>query len=186
MKTIWDLDELVPYQNEPMPISGHIDLEEKLVDASQRIIAAEPTLIDGYFFYSPDLDEYQLSMQAQTDLVLPSTRSLKPVAYQQDIHINEIYLAPNRQELLENYENDDPVFLLEDYRIDISDILLENIILALPSQVLTDEEREGQEMPHGKDWQVLSEKDFEASQNKQRQEHSPFNQLKGLFDDEDA
>lgn len=183
MKTNWKLDELHPYQNEPLHISGTIDISQALLDKTSDILEAQPSQVDAYIFYNAESQDYQLSMSVETDLVLLSTRSLKPVSYHQSLSVNEIYLTENNAEKIDEYE-DQAVFVLEEDVLDIRPVLLENIILALPIQVLTEEESKGQEMPKGQDWQVISEHDYFEEQRKFSQENSPFNELKSLFQDE--
>lgn len=186
MKTTWNLNDIRLYENEPLHISGQINLEEKLLNKTERILSAEDTHYEGYFFFDPELEEYQLSLSAKTDLVLPSTRSLKPVNYLQELSIFEIYLEEDNTQAIEMYEDNEIVLILESDSIDISHVLLENIVLSLPSQVLTDQEKSGEDLPEGENWQVMTEDQYKESKTKYKQENSPFNELKALFDEEDA
>lgn len=186
MKTTWNLNDIRLYENEPLHFSGQINLEEELLNKTQRIISAEDTHYEGYFFFDPELEEYQLSLSAKTDLVLPSTRSLKPVNYLQEFSIFEIYLEEDNTQAIEMYEDNELVLILETDSIDISHVLLENIVLSLPSRVLTDQEKSGEDLPEGKSWQVMTENQYAESKTKYKQENSPFNELKALFDEEDT
>lgn len=186
MKTTWNLNDIRPYENEPLHFSGTINLEERLLNKTKRILSAEDTHYEGYFFFDPELQEYQLSLSAKTNLVLPSTRSLEPVNYLQELSIFEIYLEEDNTQAIEMYEDNELVLILESDSIDISQVLLENIVLSLPSQILTDQEKSGGNLPKGENWQVMTESQYQESKTKYKQENSPFNQLKALFDEENT
>lgn len=186
MKTTWNLNDIRPYENEPLHFSGTINLEERLLNKTKRILSAEDTHYEGYFFFDPELQEYQLSLSAKTNLVLPSTRSLEPVNYLQELSIFEIYLEQDNTQAIEMYEDNELVLILESDSIDISQVLLENIVLSLPSQILTDQEKSGEDLPEGENWQVMTENQYQESKTKYKQENSPFNQLKALFDEENT
>lgn len=186
MKTTWNLNDIRPYENEPLHFSGTINLEERLLNKTKRILSAEDTHYEGYFFFDPELQEYQLSLSAKTNLVLPSTRSLEPVNYLQELSIFEIYLEEDNTQAIEMYEDNELVLILETDSIDISQVLLENIVLSLPSQILTDQEKSGGNLPKGENWQVMTESQYQESKTKYKQENSPFNQLKALFDEENT
>lgn len=49
--------------------------------------------------------------------------------------------------------------------------------------MLTPEEESGQISLSGKDWEVLSEEDFAALKQGEKEASNPFAQLNGLFDD---
>ena len=186
MKTTWNLNDIRPYENEPLHFSGTINLEERLLNKTKRILSAEDTHYEGYFFFDPELQEYQLSLSAKTNLVLPSTRSLEPVNYLQELSIFEIYLEEDNTQAIEMYEDNELVLILETDSIDISQVLLENIVLSLPSQILTDQEKSDKNLPKGEHWQVMTENQYQESKTKYKQENSPFNQLKALFDEENT
>lgn len=186
MKTTWNLNDIRPYENEPLHFSGTINLEEESLNKTKRILSAEDTHYEGYFFFDPALQEYQLSLSAKTNLVLPSTRSLEPVNYLQELSIFEIYLEQDNTQAIEMYEDNELVLILESDSIDISQVLLENIVLSLPSQILTDQEKSGEDLPEGENWQVMTENQYQESKTKYKQENSPFNQLKALFDEENT
>ena len=62
-------------------------------------------------------------------------------------------------------------------------LLHQYILLNIPLRVLTPEEESGQISLSGKDWEVLSEEDFAALKQGEKEASNPFAQLNGLFDD---
>ena len=72
---------------------------------------------------------------------------------------------------------------MNDDTIDLNESILDNILLNIPLRVLTPEEESGQISLSGKDWEVLSEEDFAALKQEEKEASNPFAQLNGLFDD---
>ncbi len=72
---------------------------------------------------------------------------------------------------------------MNDDTIDLNESILDNILLNIPLRVLTPEEESGQISLSGNDWEVLSEEDFAALKQEEKEASNPFAQLNGLFDE---
>ena len=68
--------------------------------------------------------------------------------------------------------------------IDLTESVADNILLEIPLQVLTEEEKQTDVLPSGTAWQVLSEETYQQMQAEEEQvdKSTPFSQLDGLFD----
>ncbi|GFZ26680.1 YceD family protein [Lactobacillus corticis] len=115
------------------------------------------------------------------DLVVPSSRSLAPVAIHEDFTFTENYL--DRKASAEEAEEVDFIVQIPDGQIDLQEAVEDNILLHIPTTGLTPEEKSKNIFPAGQGWEVISEAEFESEQ-----EHKPnpaFAKLKDLLKNED-
>ncbi|MBA1394030.1 DUF177 domain-containing protein, partial [Lactobacillus sp. XV13L] len=104
-------------------------------------------------------------------LTYPSTRSLTPVNLPIDIQVEELY--SDNPEILkgQNQEEEKELILsLENQRLNLQTAIEDNILLSIPTQVLTPQEQADKIMPHGQQWSVISEDQY---QQKQKQTLNP-------------
>lgn len=157
-------------------------------------ISADLTFADGFYQRAKDLVyevksahvEGQLfydepfvtgNFQVEANLLVPSSRSLEAVPLKQKFSF------------VENYSDHEPtqeekellmIIPLDDDRIDVQTAVEDNMLLNIPSTVLTKEEAEEDLYPEGQGWEVMSEQDF-AGQKKD-QVNPAFARLQGLLD----
>lgn len=157
-------------------------------------ISADLTFADGFYQRAKDLVyevksahvEGQLfydepfvtgNFQVEANLLVPSSRSLEAVSLKQKFSF------------VENYSDHEPtqeekellmIIPLDDDRIDVQTAVEDNMLLNIPSTVLTKEEAEEDLYPEGQGWEVMSEQDF-AGQKKD-QVNPAFARLQGLLD----
>lgn len=186
MKIKWALNELKKYSDEPLQLSGQVDLEEALQSRDNQVLAATPIQVNGILVVE-NQSEYLVDLQLTVGLTLPSSRSLDPVDVSLEIPFSETYLAPGHVPDPEKYTEEEIVIELESEVLDLQKPLEDSILAALPTQVLTKEEREKNIMPSGNEWEVISEEDHYAGANKEgsNEENSPFAALKDLFPEDD-
>ena len=139
-------------------------LLESIKERYDQVLNLEQLQASGQVVYDNGL--YLLDYQLSYDITLPSSRSLEADAALQ-------------KELVE----ENLVLILNDDTIDLNESILDNILLNIPLRVLTPEEESGQISLSGKDWEVLSEEDFAALKQGEKEASNPFAQLNGLFDD---
>lgn len=184
MKLKWALVELKKNGSQPFHLSGYADLSQDLKKAHSELIEVSLIHIDGYLTLEND-DQLLVSLQLDYVLTLPSTRSLEPVELKMRVPMTEIYLSPHAPKA---DVDDELVFRLEYDWIDLKKPIIETILISIPLQVLTEEEKLGkQSMPTGKGWQVLSEEDYERQINEVTDDqeidnNSPFSVLKDYFE----
>lgn len=183
MKTEFYFKELNAYIDVPLEISGEIDLENELIRRTNRIVEASEIDVRGYITNTGG--EYAVDLRLQVDLIVRSSRSLKPVSYAHEVDVSELYVT-TPPSLEEEEDQEEVIFKIEDDFIDLKPIIVENIIVSLPTQVFTQEELEDNVMPEGENWVVISEDDYVKLQSEQNTgENSPFAKLKGIFPDEE-
>mgnify|MGYP000131594233 FL=1 len=112
-------------------------------------------------------------------MVVPSSRSLKPVDYHEDFTFTENYIdrKPTKVEL----EDNDTIVQVENDMIDLQTAVEDNILLHIPVTILTPEEKEKDVYPEGNGWEVVSQATFD--EGKKNQINPAFAKLKNLFDD---
>ena len=57
-------------------------------------------------------------------------------------------------------ERDEEILVLDNDTIDLTNSIEDNILLAIPLQVFTEEELKSSDMPKGNDWEVISEEAY--------------------------
>lgn len=162
-------------------IEDEVETREEFLSRSKKLLfEAKNICVTGDLFYEEPYVTGNFHVTA--DLVLPSSRSLKPVDHHIDFTFTENYTQtkPTKDELDENY---DPIVYIKDDTIDLQTAIEDNILLHIPATVLTKEEQEKGVYPEGEDWEVVSEKTFE--EGKKNQINPAFEKLKNLFNDQD-
>ncbi|CAH1853771.1 DUF177 domain-containing protein [Convivina intestini] len=151
--------QLVKYQENPLLLDTELDLaalaQERFPDL---ILEISPLKVIGKVQYDAS-DIVSLNVQVSGEVVLPSTRSMEPVALAINLGIQERYVG--KPEQLDQFEEDEAVFLLENDQLDVDQVILDNLVAMFPSQVLTPAEAANQEFPKGNDWQVISESNYD-------------------------
>ena len=141
------------------------------------LIDAKNVHLSGDLFYEEPF--VTGSFHATADLVVPSSRSLKPVDYHEDFTFTENYIdrKPTKVEL----EDNDTIVQVENDMIDLQTAVEDNILLHIPVTILTPEEKEKDVYPEGNGWEVVSQATFD--EGKKNQINPAFAKLKNLFDD---
>lgn len=157
------------------------DLKEQLLRREGSIIDLESVNAKGVVSFDDGL--YLLNYQLSYDLTLPSSRSMTPVRLSEQYEVSEVFIAaadvPEKADLIDEHL----VLILEDDQIDLSESILDHILLNIPLKVLTDEEKASEQMPEGKDWAVLTQEQYDAMKADQKQATNPFAALSDLFEE---
>ncbi|MFD1393658.1 YceD family protein [Lacticaseibacillus jixianensis] len=178
----WTLAELAKYRTTPLHFSETLALKADLIARDPEILDVTPITAEGYISF--DDGDVLASVTLKGTMVVPSTRSLKPVDLPLDFTFSEVYLTDPAHE--DKYEEGQLVLILEGDSVDIQAAIEDHILLAVPMQVLTPEEAEAGEMPHGTDWTVMGEEAYQKAQETDEKPNPAFAKLKDLFpDDED-
>ncbi|CUS26065.1 hypothetical protein FC70_GL000538 [Paucilactobacillus oligofermentans DSM 15707 = LMG 22743] len=180
----WSLKELQRYKNEPLHVKEQLDLNEMLTERfPDQVMAVEPVLVDGYVSFKDG--DVMLTLKVNTTLTVPSSRSLKPVQLPTQFDITEFYLSDASH--MDRYEVDEAALVLdEDQKIDLDEAVGENLLLAIPLRVLADDESEdGDDMPTGSGWEVVSEEDYIGNEPKPNTVDPRLAKLKALLPDQD-
>ena len=180
----WSLNELQKYRNEPLVFSETVDLKKPLMNREKELMDVSPINLEGTLIVHEK--EILLHMVVSLNVTLPSARSLKPVLFPMSIGIDEIYIPPSATPGSKIDNEEETVILLDKDMIYLSEAITDAVLLNLPLQVFTQEEEEGQKMPSGNDWLVVSEDEYisDLETQKSETEDPRFAGLKDLFKDE--
>lgn len=152
----------------PLVISEVVDIKSALLERETEILDVSPVKLNGTLLY--DNNSVLAMFSFEVIVTLPSSRTLNPVPYEMTIEVNEryaddIYLS----HVAKTYPNDivNPV---DNYMIDLTESIIDNILLNLPLQVLSDEELSQEELPYGQGWALLTEDAFLKQKQKEAEE----------------
>jgi len=179
----WDVQDVRRYKDKPFEFKESLDLTAELKKrSSEDVLDSTPVEVNGQLFNDKGLVISDVKVKAT--LKVPSTRSLLPVELPIDIRINEVY---NIDEVAaEDLEDYDVVIPIDDDNptINVYESVIDNILLSIPSKVLTKKEEKENIMPSGKNWAVISEEEFKK-QKEEDHVNPEFAKLKNLFKDDD-
>lgn len=187
MKLRWTLMELEKYQGDILMLDDQADLTNSLKERKRDLFDASPVDVQGAISID-NYKRYYVDLTLHVTFTLPSSRSLEPVELELTVPFSEVYLTPdaNRNDM-DDLEND-IVFSLDDDFLDLQKPIEDTLLAAIPMKVLSKEEQEATELPHGTGWEVTLEgDDSEENSESETPENSPFSVLKDLdlFDEEE-
>lgn len=164
----WSLVELEKYQETPLQFNETLDLKNELMNRDKQILDLMPVDVEGFVVVEDE--DYILHYTAKTTITLPSSRSLEPVELPMNFSVDEVFMTPERYEQLDESTPAEDVLLLEKQQLDLSDSVADNILLEIPMQVLTEEEKQFDTMPSGEDWTVISEEEYNRQKEAETEE----------------
>lgn len=172
----YSFEQLHDQTSLPKKVDEDVTITPAFKKRSQRLINAAHNLhVQGHFF--ADGDYVTGSFQVTAEVEAPSTRSLQPVLLHQDFNFTETYC--DHQPTAEELENYPDLIVAEDGMIDLQTAVEDNLLLSLPSTILTPAELKDNLYPHGQGWEVISEQ--EAAKTQKDKPNPAFAKLKGLF-----
>lgn len=153
----WSIGELRRYKEEALNFSETIDVNDALTARDNEILAVAPVTVEGIL--SVGKNEYILHYRLKTNVTVPSARSLEPVDLPLDLSVDEVFMTREQWSSMEE-ERDEEILVLDNDTIDLTDSIEDNILLAIPLQVFTEEELASSDLPKGNDWEVVSEEEY--------------------------
>ncbi|PRY83964.1 YceD family protein [Alkalibacterium olivapovliticus] len=186
MKTKWALNELKKYQDHPLQLDGSVDFEQSLKNRDKEILSVESIQVKGSLANEKN-EVFYVDLVLTALLTLPSSRSLEPVDVTLTIPFSEIYLPQDSPVSIESFTEGEIVEELTTDTLDLQKPIEDAILTNKPTQVYTEEERQSDTMPSGKDWDVLGEEQYHNQPHSGNDsEGDPrFAALKDLFKDKD-
>ncbi|MCS4488857.1 YceD family protein [Streptococcus sciuri] len=158
-----------------------LDLSDVLKQRNTDIIAVDDIRAVGLATYDDGL--YLLHYQLTYRIVLPSSRSMQPVTLVEKEVVDEVFIEKSHLTSKKEFVEQNLALVLESDSIDLKESVVDNILLAIPLRILTDEEVTEESMPSGQNWTVMTEEQYRSLQAKKRNETNPFSNLAGLFED---
>lgn len=122
-----------------------------------------------------------VKLEITGNLIVPSTRSLKPAEVAVSQSVTEVFMLESEEPEPEEEAETPLVTYVVNNQIDLYNMVVDYILLAVPPQVLTAAEQKENAMPQGDDWQVISESDFQQiKQDSKKLPNQEFNKLAAL------
>lgn len=177
---MFNLAEIKKKDNK-LPFDQELDIKEALTERDQTIIDIDKVRAQGTVSYEDGL--YFLTYYLDYLITLPSSRSMEPVELTNQLFVSEVFIAEGDLDGKQELVDDDLVLVIEGDAIDLTESVIDNILLNIPLKVLTEEEEEDNDtLPSGQSWSVLTEEQYQALQEEKKEENNPFAALNGLFD----
>ncbi|UQS83371.1 DUF177 domain-containing protein [Bombilactobacillus thymidiniphilus] len=179
---VWSTAELEKYRHHPLQLEQNLDLTAELKQRDSQIMDMSLVHVKGMISLDGPLIFSDLTVQ--TKLVYPSTRSLKPVDLTLDFTIHEAYTVDEKVLTPEQKDAQEIIIVLDDRKLDLKQAIADNILLSIPTQVLTPTEQQNGVMPAGSEWQVMSEEEYDKTvAGNKTATNEQFAKLKELFPD---
>lgn len=152
----WSLLELNKYKDDALQFNELLDVEASLLVRDKEILAVAPVKVSGVL--SVNKTEYVMQFTLETVLTLPSTRSLTPVECPFAFDVTEVYMTPTQYEAQQEFiVEEDTVMVLDKDVIDLTEAVEDHLLLSIPLQVLTEDEKKSHETTKGNAWELMSE-----------------------------
>lgn len=152
----------------PLVISEVVDIKSALLERETEILDVSPVKLNGTLLY--DNNSVLAMFSFEVIVTLPSSRTLNPVPYEMNIEVNERYADDIYVLHVARAYPSDIVNPIHNRMIDLTESIIDNILLNLPLQVLSDEELAQQDLPHGQGWALLTEDAFIKQKQKEAEE----------------
>lgn len=162
-------------------IDCKVEMRKQFLERSQKLLyEIKNVVLKGVVFYNQPYVTGDFHVLA--DLVVPSSRSLKPVDLREDFNFSENYTDQNvhKEEIA---ESELPLVKVQNETIDLQTAVEDNILLHIPTTILTKKEKEQKVYPSGQGWSVISETEF--NKQKKQRVNPAFAKLKSLLDEPD-
>lgn len=164
--------------NEPFSFNKEVDLSE-LESMNNEIREIKSVQVQGYC--TVDGDQIIFSLTIGGEMTLPCARTLVDVPYPFEVKEVEIFsISP----YLSQEEIEDEIHLVEGEVIDLKPCILENVLLAIPFRVFSDDEEAlSQAVFEGEGWEYMLEEDEEELVEQEKTIDPRLKKLQSLLDD---
>ena len=166
--------------NEPLIFTDEVDLSE-LESMDNDIREIKPVQIQGVC--SIDGEQIIFSLTIRGEMILPCARTLVDVLYPFEVQEVEIFTTSS---YLSQDDIEDELHPVEGEVIDLMPCIIENVLLAIPFRVFSDDEEAlNQAVLHGEGWEYMLESDKEDSQEQEQTIDPRLKKLQSLLNDND-
>ncbi|MGF2615539.1 DUF177 domain-containing protein [Rossellomorea vietnamensis] len=168
----WSIIQLQKFRDKGMPLDETVDASEvKKLDPQIRDVS--PIHVTGRADISSDKVTFHLHIEGQ--LVLPCSRTLEDVHFPVDIDTVETFLLKAND--YDQYEEEE-VHRIQGDVIDLMPVINELLVLEIPMQVFSEKAKDDENLPSGKNWEVITEE--QAIQAEEEEEKKVDPRLAGL------
>lgn len=168
---------------EGLAFDQKLEVKDELMKRNPEILDLEAVVAKGKLSYEDGL--YLLQYDLSYQLTLPSSRSMQPVLLSEAYPVTELFISESDLSDKKDLVDDELVLVVEGDRISLEESVCDHILLNIPLQVLTSEERQNDTMPSGQSWSVLTETQYQQLQDEKKEAENPFSSLRTLFDQDE-
>ncbi|MGT2926056.1 DUF177 domain-containing protein [Streptococcus cuniculipharyngis] len=158
-----------------------LDVTASLQERQPDVLAVRDLLVKGQVSYEDGL--YHLVYDLSYVITLPSSRSLEPVDLAEQLTVDEVFIEGSQAMTKQDLVEENLVLIVEGDSLDLTESVIDNILLNIPLKVLTAEESQASDLPSGSDWAVLTEDQYQNLKEQEKEANNPFAALDGLFDE---
>ena len=148
----WTLQQLNGLKNKGLEFDETIDLSE-LTKIDTQIREVSPVRVIGKADFSKNTISF--SLEVTGELILPCSRTLADVELPFDLHLTEIFALENSWQS-EYGDEEEEIHLVEGDTIDLKPYIMENILLEIPLQIIS-ENADEKGLHSGQDWELITE-----------------------------
>lgn len=142
-------------RHEPEKFDVTLDLKQALMERyPEDVLDLTPVSVSGLVSVETGGDAL-LYAKVKATMTVPSTRSLTPVKLDCDFDFTEFYV--DSKAALSRYDATDVVIVADEGVVDLDKAVSDNLLLQIPMQVLSPDEKAAQSMPKGDGWEVTRE-----------------------------
>ncbi|WP_456271639.1 YceD family protein [Bacillus sp. AK031] len=158
----WSIIQLQKFREKGLALDETIDANEvKNIDPQIRDVS--PIHVTGRADISSDKVTFHLNIKGE--LVLPCSRTLEDVYFPVDINTVETYLLKAND--YDQYEEEE-VHRIQGDVIDLMPVVKELLVLEIPMQVFSDKAKNDENLPSGKNWEVITEEQANQSEEEEK------------------
>jgi uncharacterized protein len=162
----WSIHQLRKNASKGIAIDEMVDVSElKRLNAEIREVF--PAHITGRMDYNESKITFHLNIKGK--LILPCSRTLVDVEFPYDIDTMETFVQPN------DYSKEQDELVLESDVVDLMPLILENILLEIPMQVIAENVDESKAIApqKGRHWDVYREGELIPTEEKSQDDINP-------------
>jgi uncharacterized protein len=173
----WSIIQLQKYRDKGLSLDETVTFEDpKEIDPQVREVS--PIHVNGKADIGTNRVTFHLNITGH--MVLPCSRTLVDVELPIDLKTIETFLLSETE--YDQYEEEE-VHRIEGEVIDLKPVIRELLLLEIPLQVISDEAREQDKLPSGKNWEVLTEEQaYEVEEEKEKKVDPRLADLAKLLD----
>ncbi|MCJ7839538.1 YceD family protein [Lederbergia sp. NSJ-179] len=159
----WTVSQLQKLRHTEVEIDQTIDISNNLVKRNPDIRDASPLHVKGKC--KVDAEKVTFDLHIDGTLILPCSRTLVDTEYPLDIYSSEVFSFTSNP--LSDDEVDDMIHVPENGVVDLIPVIEELILVDIPMQVFS-QEALNDNMPAGKDWNVMTEEQYQEEKQKDK------------------
>jgi uncharacterized protein len=162
----WSIHQLRKNAIKGFVIDEMVDVSE-LKKLNSEIREAFPAHVTGRMDYNESKITFHLNIKGK--LILPCSRTLVDVEFPYEINAMETFVQPNQ------YSSDEDELVLESDVVDLNPLVIENILLEIPMQVIAENVDESKAIApqKGSHWGVFREGELIPEQEKKHDDINP-------------